>query len=62
MKERACKNCHLITKNETMCPKCKTHTLSDDYNGEIVIIKPHESIIAQYLKVQIPGKYALRVR
>ena len=24
MRERACKNCHLITKNESICPKCKT--------------------------------------
>lgn len=63
MKEKACKNCHLITKkSENQCPKCKTHTLSDDYNGEIIIIRPHESIIAEYLKVRVPGKYALRVR
>ena len=24
MKERAGKTCHLITKNESICPKCKT--------------------------------------
>ncbi len=62
MKERACKTCHLITKNDTLCPKCKTHTLSDDWNGEVVILQPLESKIAEYLKVRVPGKYALRVR
>jgi len=62
MKQRACKNCHLITKNETLCPKCKTHSLSEDYTGEVVIIKPKESKIASHLKVIYPGKYALRVR
>ncbi len=62
MKQRACKNCHLITKNETLCPKCKTHSLSEDYTGEVVIIKPKESKIASQLKVIYPGKYALRVR
>jgi len=62
MKEKACKTCHLITKNETICPKCKTHTLSEDYTGEVIIIKPKESIISDYLKVGVPGKYALRVR
>ncbi|MHA1256033.1 MAG: transcription elongation factor subunit Spt4 [Promethearchaeota archaeon] len=62
MKEKACKTCHLITKNETVCPKCKTHTLSEDYTGEVIIIKPKESIISDYLKVGVPGKYALRVR
>jgi DNA-directed RNA polymerase subunit E" len=62
MKEKACKTCHLITKNDSICPKCKTHTLSDDYTGEVVIIKPDDSKIAEYLKVRVPGKYALRVR
>jgi len=62
MRERACKNCHLITKNESICPKCKTHTLSDDFTGEVLLLKPKESKIAEYLKVMFPGKYALRVR
>lgn len=62
MKEKACKTCHLITKNESMCPKCKTHSLSDDFSGEVVILKPLESKIAESLKIRIPGKYALRVR
>ncbi|TXT65588.1 MAG: Transcription elongation factor Spt4 [Promethearchaeota archaeon] len=62
MKEKACKNCHLITKNEQVCPKCKTHTLSEDYTGEVIIVKPEESKVAEYLKIHIPGKYALRVR
>ena len=62
MKEKACKTCHLITKNDSVCPKCKTHTLSDDYTGEVVILKPDDSKIAEYLKVRVPGKYALRVR
>ncbi|MHA1689347.1 MAG: transcription elongation factor subunit Spt4 [Promethearchaeota archaeon] len=62
MKEKACKNCHLITKNQDICPKCKTHSLSEDYSGEVIIIKPNESKIAEYLKIRVPGKYALRVR
>ncbi|MHA1804929.1 MAG: transcription elongation factor subunit Spt4 [Promethearchaeota archaeon] len=62
MKEKACKNCHLITKNQDICPKCKTHSLSEDYSGEVIIIKPADSKIAEYLKIRVPGKYALRVR
>ena len=62
MKEKACKTCHLITKNDVVCPKCKTHTLSEDYTGEVIILKTKESIISEYLKVGVPGKYALRVR
>lgn len=62
MKEKACKTCHLITKSAELCPKCKTHTLSEDFSGEVVIIKPTESKMAEYLKIRVPGKYALRVR
>ena len=62
IRERACKTCHIITKSESKCPKCKTHSLSDDYTGEVIILKPSESRIADYLKVGVPGKYALRVR
>jgi len=62
VKEKACKTCDLITRNDTICPKCKTHSLSEDYNGEVIILKPKESKISEYLKVIIPGKYALRVR
>ncbi|MHA1242135.1 MAG: transcription elongation factor subunit Spt4, partial [Promethearchaeota archaeon] len=52
--ERACKNCHLITKNQTVCPKCKTHSLSDDYTGEVIIIDPTNSEMASYLKIHFP--------
>ena len=62
MRERACKSCHIITKNDSVCPKCKTHSLSDDYTGEVVILRPKQSKVAEYLKVGVPGKYALRVR
>ena len=60
--EKACKNCHIITKSLTVCPKCKTHSLSDDYTGEVIIIDPKNSEMANYLKIHFPGKYALRVR
>jgi len=60
--EKACKNCHLITKSQTVCPKCKTHSLSEDYTGEVIIIDPKNSEMANYLKILFPGKYALRVR
>ncbi len=61
--EKACKNCHLITrKDKSMCPKCKTHTLSDDFSGEVIILDPLNSKIARYMNINIKGKYALRVR
>ena len=59
-KERACKTCHLITRKD-FCPKCNGQ-LSEDFSGILVVIKPNESKIAKELKIDKPGKYALRVR
>lgn len=59
-KERACKNCHLITRKD-FCPKCNG-PLSTNYSGILVVIKPKESLMANELKIDRPGKYALRVR
>jgi len=61
--EKACKNCHLITKKDkSLCPKCKTHTLSDDFSGEVILLDPRNSKIARYMNIIMKGKYALRVR
>ena len=61
--EKACKNCHLITKKDkSLCPKCKTHTLSEDFSGEVILLDPRKSKIARYMNIIIKGKYALRVR
>ena len=60
-RERACKTCHLITQKD-FCPKCKTHTLSDDFSGIVIVLDPKKSQIAVRLNLDVPGKYALRVR
>jgi DNA-directed RNA polymerase subunit E" len=59
-RERACKGCHLITRKDH-CPKCNGQ-LSDDFAGILVVVKPTDSQVAKALKIDRPGKYALRVR
>jgi DNA-directed RNA polymerase subunit E" len=46
----------------TLCPKCKTATLSDDYSGIVIIIDPEQSEIAKVMGLTDRGRYALRVR
>lgn len=60
-KLRACRTCHLITRKQ-LCPQCKTHTLSDDYSGIIIILDPKNSELAKKMSITVAGKYALRVR
>ncbi len=61
MIEKACRKCHLITTG-TLCAKCKTATLSDDFSGLVIIIDPKKSEIAKLMGIKEKGRYALRVR
>jgi len=57
----ACKTCHRIVEG-TVCPVCHSSDLSDEWQGYIIIIDPSRSNIAKKLNIDIPGRYALKVR
>ena len=68
-KMKACRACHYLT-NESMCPNCKSTSLSTSFTG-IVVILPGKSLhddprkdsyVASRLNIDKPGKYALKVR
>jgi DNA-directed RNA polymerase subunit E" len=59
--EKACKRCKRIT-TEKQCPICKGQELTPNWRGLVVIINPEKSEIAKQLNVELPGKYALKVR
>ena len=61
MTEQACRECHRIVEGLT-CPICGGPTLTKDWGGYVIIIDPKGSIIAQRLGVNLPGRYALKVR
>ncbi len=61
MREKACTNCHFITKNN-VCAKCKSTNLSEDFSGIIVMFDPENSAIAKTIKIKEKGRYALKVR
>jgi len=61
MSERACANCHFITK-ENVCPRCKSTSFSDDYGGLVVVFNPETSAIAKAMNIKEKGRYALKVR
>jgi DNA-directed RNA polymerase subunit E" len=61
MSERACATCRSLTK-ESICPKCKTPTLSDDYSGLLIVFDPENSAIAKAVNIKEKGRYALKVR
>ena len=61
MREKACANCHFITR-ENVCAKCKSTNLSEDYSGIVVMFDPENSTIAKTMKIKEKGRYALKVR
>jgi DNA-directed RNA polymerase subunit E" len=61
MSEKACANCHFITK-ENVCPKCKSTSLSEDFGGIVIMFDPETSAIAKAMKIKDKGRYALKVR
>jgi DNA-directed RNA polymerase subunit E" len=61
MSEKACANCHYLTK-ENACPKCKSGSLSEDFGGLVVLFDPESSAIAKAMGVKDKGRYALKVR
>ncbi|RJS76382.1 hypothetical protein CW707_02130 [Candidatus Bathyarchaeota archaeon] len=61
MPEKACTNCHFITK-QNICPKCKSSSLSDDFGGLVIIFDPENSAIAKVMNIKEKGTYALKVR
>jgi DNA-directed RNA polymerase subunit E" len=61
LSEKACRSCNMIVSG-SVCPVCKTSSLSSDWSGYVIILDPPNSTIAKKLNVSVPGKYALRVR
>jgi len=59
--EKACTNCHFLTK-ENVCPKCRGTNFSDDFNGLVIIFDPENSEIAKAMNIKEKGRFALRVR
>lgn len=61
MSEKACSNCHFITK-ENVCPKCRSTSLSEDFGGIVIVFDPETSAVAKAMKIKDKGRYALKVR
>jgi DNA-directed RNA polymerase subunit E" len=61
MPEKACRECRLLSVG-SVCPECKTASLSEDYSGLVIIFDPEHSQIAKAMKIKKKGRYASRVR
>ena len=60
MVTKACTRCHRLMEEER-CAICNVSS-SKNWSGFLIVIDPENSGIANELKIDLPGEYALRVR
>lgn len=60
-KKKACKKCKLFVEGE-VCPNCKGNQFTNNFQGRINILDANKSEIAQKIKMDVKGEYAIRVR
>lgn len=60
---KACRKCKALVEREAeVCPICGSRDFTEDWEGMIVIIDPEKSDIAKLLKIEKPGRYAIKIR
>jgi len=59
---KACRNCHYVFEEGSSCPTCSSDNISDKFTGQMIIMDPEKSLVAQKVGIKIPGRYAVKVR
>lgn len=59
--DKVCRHCLRLLEGPG-CPICGTSDLSEEWSGLVIILDTERSEIAKKLGVDIPDKFALKVR
>jgi len=59
-KEKACKTCKIIYEGSE-CPNCAKKEITNTFKGKVEIINPEKSEIANQLKINKKGLYAIKL-
>lgn len=60
-KKKACKNCALITEEET-CPSCGSNNFANTIVGRMIILDTEKSHVAKIIAAKKEGEYAIKMR
>jgi len=58
---KVCRECHKVVEGEA-CVTCGSTNLSEDWTGYLIVVDPKRSGIAKQMNIDMPGRYALKVR
>lgn len=61
MSRKVCKNCKIFVQKDK-CPTCQGNSFSDNWEGRFYIFDAEKSEIAEKLKINSKGEYAIKVR
>ena len=61
MTEKVCRHCMRVLEGQN-CPICGTSDLAEGWSGLLIILDAERSEIAKKLGVDIPDRFALKVR
>ncbi len=59
--EYACKKCHRIIRGKK-CPHCGSGEVTQNWKGLVVILDPENSKVAEAMKIETSGEFAIRVK
>ncbi len=60
-KSKACLNCKTIFEGE-VCPNCGGTKFSENFKGRVYIFNPEKSEIANNMKINKEGEFAIKAR
>lgn len=58
---KACLNCKMIS-DSPKCPNCGGEEFTQDWVGEVLVLNPGSSSIANLIGARVPGRYAIRLK
>jgi DNA-directed RNA polymerase subunit E" len=59
--KKACKSCKTLYEGDK-CPKCASVEFTESWKGKVIILNPEKSEVAQKLKINEKGAYAIKTR
>ena len=60
-KKKVCRNCKYFYEGNE-CPVCKSNQTATTWQGRLNVIDSNKSKIADKLKINVKGEYAIKIR
>ena len=60
-KQKACKICKTIHEREK-CPNCGSEENTESIKGKIIVLNAEKSEVAQKLKINKEGEFAIKIK